>query len=121
MRVAIKEALNIMKNSSNLSPKEISQATEFYSKILGDKCLKSSRWNPWGNPSPGVELELPGNMALGFMFVLSGALLSILPFGITQGIGGSFIVSGLTLIIQEGAEGGKPYYVDTATGKRIDY
>ena len=62
---------------------------------------------------------LPDKMSMGFVCIFSGALLCIIPLGITQGIGTGLIATGIYSVIDGVREGEKPYYIDSKTGQTI--
>lgn len=64
------------------------------------------------------ELFLPDKMAVGFVCILAGGLLCVIPGSQVYGvelmmIGGTFVLDGMV-------GGEKPYYVDPITGQRVD-
>ena len=72
------------------------------------------------NNKSGPELELPDNLALGFIAIFVGGLLCIVPSGITQAIGTGLIAGGALEIGHAWCEGERPYYVDPKTGDRVE-
>ena len=58
------------------------------------------------------QIELPGNLAMGFALMLSGALLYILPYGVTQFVGAELVVMGAGFVANGLVNEEKPYTID---------
>lgn len=69
------------------------------------------------NSSPEFELTLPNNLAFGCACILAGAILCILPFGVTQLAGTELIVMGAGFVGTGLVQGEKPYYENPKTGE----
>jgi hypothetical protein len=126
MLVAIDQAIRILTQTGQFSEEEITMARQFYSQLIKEDKTetrvfnsKKSRKKKNKKRSKGQEFVLPDKMAGGFMCILGGAILCILPFGITQGIGTGLVTTGIYSIIDSSSSGGRPYYLDTETGQRI--
>lgn len=120
----IEAAISTMRQSGKLSENEISIAREFYTRLITQEkicCSRKSKKNKKSakKTTREQELVLPDRMAAGFMSIIGGAILCVLPFGVTQGIGGSLVVGGIALVVDGSLHGEKPYRVDTETGERI--
>lgn len=116
------EALSIMTTSGQFSESEIATAEEFYSQLLEPETRVC---NSYGHKKKHMkkdsqEFVLPDKMAVGFVFILSGALLCVLPFGVTQGLGTGLIATGIYSVVDGAREGEKPYYADFETGQPVN-
>ncbi len=105
-----------MRQMNQFSEEEISVARLFYADLLKPQANFFLSLMVNNKLSQSSELILPDKMASGFMCLLGGTLLCVLPFGITQALGTGFIVAGTTMIIDGAYAGEKPYHVDTETG-----
>lgn len=119
-------ALEIMIQSGQFSNSDIATAREFYSELIKTETKKVSnarsskkkkKVNLSDKCKASQELVLPDKMAQGFMFILGGAVLCVLPFGITQGLGTGLIATGIAFVADSASSGDKPYYVNTETGQ----
>jgi hypothetical protein len=142
LNMVIDEAIKAIAYSGKFSETEIAIAQEFYLNLVKTQTNsgldisptirvweflpqkeKKSKENHKKNKNPltahAGEVTLPDKMAVGFVCILSGSLLCILPFGITQGIGTGLIGTGIYSILDGVREGERPYYIDPATGTRL--
>ena len=119
----VDEALKVMVTSGQFSESEITTAQEFYSQLIKPE-IKTNNAHKHKKKKHkkkhGQEFVLPEKMALGFICILSGALLCVLPFGITQGVGAGLIGTGIYSVLDGARDGEKPYYIDSETGQHID-
>jgi hypothetical protein len=123
LNLIVDEALEFMAASGQFSESEIATAEEFYSQLIKSEIKvcnshRSKKKKPHKKKSP--EVVLPDKMAIGFVCILSGALLCALPFGFTQGVGTGLIATGVYSVLDGAREGEKPYHIDSETGQRID-
>ena len=112
-------AMKTLVESGSFSDKELSSARELYTTLITSDvtAVKSCFFGGKNDKkSSASELILPDKMAIGFVCVFSGALLCILPFGFTQGIGAGLIGTGIYSVMEGTRDGEKPYYVDTKSG-----
>jgi hypothetical protein len=129
----IEEALRIMEQSGNFSECEIVTVREFYTQLFSQSLIttrechskffkkKQKKSETLNRALCKVDQEfmLPDHMAWGYILLLGGALLCLIPTGITQGIGVGLISGGVTIVGQAAMEGERPYYVDPETGQKI--
>jgi hypothetical protein len=124
LNLVIDEAIRTMFNAGEFSEEEIETARAFYSQLIDPESRVSNSWKFWKrhkseHKNKRPEFMLPDKMAVGFICIFSGALLCILPFGRTQGIGTGLIGTGIYSVIDGVREGEKPYYIDSKTGHPI--
>ena len=117
LHLVLEEAIGTMKNTGKFSTDELIAARELYSQLIEPKTRVANSWH--SKKKQNSEFTLPDTMALGYVCIFGGALLCILPFGFTQGLGASLIGSGIVLTAQGAGMGERPYYMDCETGQRI--
>lgn len=118
---AISEIINTIKESNQFSDSEIITAQEFYTQLFGSKEETRESWTfSKKKTTKQKEFVLPDKMASGFILMLGGALLCVIPSGFTQALGTGMITTGLYAVIDGVREGEKPYYIDSETGQRTD-
>ncbi len=124
LNLIVDEALRVIAASGQFSESEMATAEGFYSQLIEPeiKIYNSHKRNKKKKHQKknGQEFLLPDKMAIGFICVLSGALLCVLPFGITQGIGTGLIGTGIYSVLDGAREGEKPYYIDSKTEQSSD-
>lgn len=121
LKSAINELVQTMKESTQFSESEIALAQEFYTQLFESTEETRGSWSLSKNKtSKQKEFVLPDKMASGFILMLGGALLCVIPSGFTQALGTGMITTGLYAVIDGVREGEKPYYIDSETGKPID-
>jgi hypothetical protein len=122
LKSIVDEAIKIMLHTGQFSEVEILTAREFYSELIEPIAKSSNAWHfgkkKKNKKNKSQELVLPDKMAGGFMCILGGAILCILPFGVTQGIGTGLITTGVAVIIESSVSGEKPHYINKETGER---
>lgn len=123
LNLVVNEALKVMVTSGQFSESEIATAKEFYSQLIKPEinvCNSHGHKKKKPRKKKSPEVVLPDKMAIGFVCILSGALLCALPFGFTQGVGTGLIATGVYSVLDGAREGEKPYHIDSETGQRID-
>jgi hypothetical protein len=124
LNLVIEEAIGRMQQMGQFSEFDIATARQFYSQIFKEtrpltrinNAHQSKKKKHKDKELKEQELILPNKMAGGFMCILGGSLLCILPFGITQGLGTGLICTGVATILDSSLAGERPFYIDTATG-----
>jgi hypothetical protein len=128
---AIDEAIKLVAMTGLFANDLLDYLREFYSDVLS-KAKTSERNSGFHLSFLGKRKEkrarkhqtpefiLPDKLAIGFCLLLGGALLCLIPSGVSQGVGTGFITGGLTSIIDGVTNGEKPYYIDSETGNRIE-
>jgi hypothetical protein len=91
--------------------------------LFANNSYKSWTWNlsrsskQSKKPTQELEFELPDKMAGGFVCILAGSLICIIPGG--QGIGLTLVGAGVGLTFDGLANGERPYYKDKDTGEKL--
>ena len=116
IRVAQEFYLNLIEpqTNSNLNPSSGSAHIRIFSRFF-QKTDKPKKKYPYLTAQQAGEFVLPDKMAIGFICILSGSLLCILPFGISQGIGAGLVSAGIYAILDGVREGEEPYYTNPQT------
>lgn len=123
----VNETLQLMINSGNFSAEEIEKARHFYADLIetsnsslreGKMCFRSKKSSK-SNKHESLELELPPKMAMGFVCMLAGGLVCIIPGA--QVFGAELILIGGGLALDGLAEGERPYYMNPANGEKYDF
>jgi len=128
INLVVNKALKSIEASGQFSESEIRTAQEFYSQLLQPedevRCSNKHKHKKHKKKyakkhmgRKGTELVLPDKMCLGFVAILSGALLCMVPFG--QGVGTGLIATGIYSVLDGAKDGEKPYYVNSETGEPI--
>lgn len=129
----IQDAVGILEQSGICIDSELVRVREFYTRIFAQNLMlttgcHSNLFKTKKKKSKNLnsalckidqELVLPDHMAWGYILLLGGALLCLIPSGITQGIGVGLISGGVTMVGQSAIEGERPYYLDPETCQKI--
>lgn len=121
LNAMVEEAIQTMEVLGRFSEEEIKAAQVFFSYLLDDEKFEIKKYHARGSSvgkKKAIELVLPDKMAGGFMCIIGGAILCVLPFPLTQGIGTGLICTGAAIILESSAQGDRPYYLDTETGEK---
>jgi hypothetical protein len=116
---AIDFAKQVIVDSFEFSVEEKTQLISACDELQRIMMPKRESWS-FGRKKKRIELELPPKMATGFMCMLGGALLCIVPIPGIQAAGAFFVTSGAALALEGFSSGEKPYHVDTTTGNKYD-
>jgi len=112
LQVATELALKTLVESNQFTEEEISSARELYAQLIRpDTHMRFANKTRAKKSSP-KEFTLPDKTATGFVMILGGALLCIIPTGITQGLGVTLVGSGIYTVIDGAREGERPYYAN---------
>jgi len=125
LNLIVNEARKIIAQSKEFSELEIKAAQEFYSQLLQPEIkefhkYKSGKKKGKHSKKKSKEFFLPNKMAVGFVCILGGSILCVLPFGVTQGIGTGLIGGGIMTILEGARDGEKPYYIESEIGTPTD-
>ncbi len=113
--------LNNLKENISMNNQLFSEEKELLMNICDSLKIKMNKnedcWHSAkkGGKRDNLEFLLPNKMAAGFMTMLAGSLICIIPGG--QGVGFGVVTTGMGLFIDGLASGERPYYQDTKTGQ----
>jgi len=122
---AIELAKQMIADSQEFSATEKKQLVAAFNVIKNEFTCKTANWAIKTKKKQDVELELPPKMATGFMCILGGSLLYLVPGA--QGVGLFCISSGAAIALEGFASGEVPYWVKPSadetyrTAKKEDF